>query len=178
LEESPPAGLAFPAVTLALSTAKSVVAINANGVTTLPTGAIPVKVLRDSTGAVSLGCDPQEYVNAGVTGKLVVTARGVCARVARAIFGQEAGAAAVAMINNAPGYPPFEGPITSNPDTGQQFTVTIPFLGIQGAPSTDGPTLVAADGGTTTLSATTIANPTFKQAASFTSGGPRMGDSF
>ena len=168
----------FPAVTLALSTGKSVVAINANGVTTLPSGALPVVVLRNSTGGVSLGCDPQEYVTAGVTGKLVVTARGTCARVARAVFGQKAGAAAVAMINNAAGYPPFEGPITSNPDTGEQFTVTIPFLGIQGAPSTDGPTLVAADGGTATLSPTTIANPTFKQAASFTSGGPRRGDSF
>ena len=148
------------------------VAINANGVTALPSGAIPVKVLRDSTGAVSLGCDPQEYLTAGVVGKLVVTARGVCARVARAIFGQKAGAAAVAMINNAAGYPPFEGPITSNSDTGEQFTVTIPFLGIQGAPSTEDTKIVAADGGTTTLWATTIANPTFKHAASFTSAGP------
>jgi subtilisin family serine protease len=166
----------FPAVRLDLSTGKSVVAINANGVTTLPSGAIPVKVLRNPDNSISLGCDPQEYVNAGVAGKLVVTARGVCARVARAIFGQKAGAAAVAMINNAAGYPPFEGLITSNPDTGEQFTVTIPFLGIQGTGS-DPTNLVAADGGTTTLTATTIANPTFKQAASFSSGGPRRDDS-
>jgi hypothetical protein len=121
LEESPPAGPAFPAVTLALSTGQSVVAINANGVTTLPSGALPVVVLRSSTGGVSLGCDPQEYVNAGVIGKLVVTLRGTCARVARAVYGQKAGAAAVAMINNAAGYPPFEGPITSNPDTGERY---------------------------------------------------------
>src|SRR5206468_5941683 len=56
----------------------------------------------------------------------------------------------------SPGYPPFEGPITSNPDTGIPFTVTIPFLGVL---LSDGPTLVAADAGTGTLAATTIANP-------------------
>ena len=49
--------------------------------------------------------------------------RGTCARVARAIFGEQAGAAAVLMINNAPGLPPFEGHISSNPDTGEQFNV-------------------------------------------------------
>ena len=37
-----------------------------------------------------------------------------------AIFGQQAGAAAVAMVNNAAGFPPFEGPILSNPDTGDR----------------------------------------------------------
>src|SRR5207244_7503698 len=168
----------FPAVRLDLSTGQSVVALNANGVTTLPSGAIPVVVLRTTDGSVSLGCNPAEYVAANVSGKLAVTKRGTCARVARAIFGQQAGAAAVAMINNAAGSPPFEGPITSNPDTGQPYTVTIPFLGIRGAPSADGPTLVAGDGGTTTFTATTIANPTYLQAASFTSGGPRIGDSF
>ena len=54
---------------------------------------------------------------------------------ARAIFGQKAGAAAVVMVNNATSLPPYEGPITNNPDTGQQFNVTIPFLGVT---STDG----------------------------------------
>ena len=62
---------------------------------------------------------------------VVVTTRGTCARVARAVFGDEAGAAAVVMINNTAGYPPFEGQITSNPDTGEQHTVTIPFLGVR-----------------------------------------------
>ena len=33
-------------------------------------------------------------------------------------------------------YPPIEGKITSNPDTGEQFTVTIPFLGLRGLPPT------------------------------------------
>src|SRR5206468_11043479 len=70
----------------------------------------------------------------------------------------------------SPGYPPFEGPITSNPDTGIPFTVTIPFLGVL---LSDGPTLVAADAGTGTLAATTIANPGFKAFASFSSAGPQ-----
>src|SRR5262249_145853 len=124
-------------------------------------------------GGVSLGCDPAEYVAAGVAGKLVVTVRGVCARVARAIFGQQAGAAAVAMINNASGYPPYEGPITENPHTGIPYPVTIPFLGVKGLSpaSGDGAALVAAASGTFTT--TTIANPTFRHFASFSSAGPR-----
>ena len=39
---------------------------------------------------------------------------------------------AAVMTNNAAGLPPFEGPITSNPDTGVPFTVTIPFVGVAG----------------------------------------------
>ena len=170
----------FPGATLALSTGKTITAINANDAA-LPSGPLPIAVLRTSypNGPVSLGCDPAEYTNypGGVTGKLVVTLRGTCARVARAIFGQKAGAAAVAMINTSNAFPPFEGPITSNPDTGEQFTVTIPFLGVKGAGSTDDDDLVAADGGTTTLTATTVPNPSYAQAASFTSGGPRNVDS-
>ena len=80
-------------------------------------------------------------------GKIAVVNRGTCARVAKAIFGQQAGAAAVVMVNNATGLPPFEGPITSNPDTGEPFTVTIPFLGVRGLPATptsDGGRLRAA----------------------------------
>jgi hypothetical protein len=170
----------FPGVSLALSTGKTAVALNANGVTSLPTGALPVVVLRDANqpGGISLGCNPDEYVAAGVSGKVVVTQRGTCARVARAIYGQKAGAAAVVMINNASGYPPFEGAITSNPDTGEAYTVTIPFLGISGTVTgTDGKNVIAADGGTATLTALLIANPTFKAVASFSSGGPRLLDS-
>ena len=60
---------------------------------------------------------------------------------AKAIFGQKAGAAAVVMVDNTTNLPPVEGPITSNPDTGEQFTVTIPFLGVRGlatTPTSDG----------------------------------------
>src|SRR5207244_3158394 len=136
------------------------------------TADVSVEASNNADGTPSLGCDPAEYTNfpGGVVGMLVVTQRGTCARVARAIYGEMAGAAAVAMVTNGPWYPPFEGPITSNPDTGIPFTVTIPFLGVLLA---DGPTLVAADGGTGTLGATTIANPGFKAFASFSSAGPQ-----
>ena len=110
--------------------------------------------------------------------------RGVCARVAKAIFGQQAGAAAVAMVNNATGYPPFEGKITSNPDDGTPFTVTIPFFGVKGSAtfpvpaSTDGGKLYAASGGTAAVSPTTLPNANYKGFADFSSGGPRTGDSW
>jgi minor extracellular serine protease Vpr len=166
---------AFPGATLTPVPGTALVAQNSNG-ETLPTSALPVVVLPDTkgtgSGGVSLGCDPAEYTAAGVTGKLVVTVRGTCARVARAIFGQQAGAAAVAMINTAAGYPPFEGAITSDPDNGLKYTVTIPFLGVRTADAAD-----LKGAGTATLAATTIANPGFRNAASFSSGGPRYGDS-
>ncbi|HKD54956.1 MAG TPA: S8 family serine peptidase [Steroidobacteraceae bacterium] len=166
----------FPAEALALAPAGGITAEDSNGITAANGTSLPVVTLLDASGNISLGCDPAEYRAAGVTGKLVVTRRGSCARVARAIFGQQAGAAAVAMINNAPGYPPFEGPINSNPDTGVAFTVTIPFLGVQGSTvtNTDGATLAASSGAT--LTATTLPNPTFRRFASFTSAGPREGD--
>jgi subtilisin family serine protease len=174
----------FPGEDLALSPSGNIVALDSDGIAASNGTALGVVVLPDTKGTgrggVSLGCDPAEYTAAGVSGKLVVTVRGQCARVARAIFGQQAGAAAVAMINTAAGYPPFEGPINSNPDTGIPFTVTIPFLGIQGPSpaSGDGATLVAAGkaAGSATLTTAGIANPTFRQFASFSSAGPRLGD--
>ena len=168
----------FPALRLVLSTGPSIVALNANGASVTDGTSWPIVVLRNSDGTVSLGCNESEYVDSVITGKLVVTARGTCARVARAVFGQKHGAAAVAMINNASGYPPFEGPITGNPDTGEAFNVTIPFLGIQGpGTSADATAIVAADGGSATATNTTLANPSFEAIASFSSIGPRRGDS-
>jgi subtilisin family serine protease len=150
-------------------------AIVANGAT-FPDGlSLQVKVLKNPNGTISLGCDPNEYTAAGVTGKLVVTARGTCARVARAVFGQKAGAAAVLMVNNADSFPPFEGKITGNPDTGEQFDVTIPFLG---TPSSTANAWLAADGATVTLTNTTLNNPTFTALADFSSFGGRSGDSW
>ena len=168
----------YPGANLTLTTsggasAGVVSAIEANGAG-LPSGPLPVKVLRNADGTVSLGCSKAEY--AGTAGMLVVTTRGTCARVARAVFGDEAGSAAVVMINNAAGYPPFEGQITSNPDTGEQHIVTIPFLGVR-KNAADGANLLAADGGSVTLSATTVTNTNYKSAASFSSGGPRNPDS-
>src|SRR5262245_12476736 len=169
----PSASLSLPAVQgLA---ARTVTALNANAAT-LPNGALTVKVLRTSTGGVSIGCNPAAYTSQGVTGKLVVVQRGTCARVAKAIYGQMAGAAAVAMINTSDDFPPFEGRITSNPDTGESFTVTIPFLGVRGVlsnPNSDGSALVARDGQSVGIAA---GAPIPTGTASFTSGGPRQVD--
>ena len=163
----------YPGATLSLSTGASVTAIDANGAA-LPSGSFPVKVLRNANGSISLGCNKAEY--AGTAGMVVVTVRGSCARVARAVFGDEAGDAAVVMINNSSGYPPFEGHITSNPDTGEQHDVTIPFLGVKNDATTVA-ALNAADGGSVTLTATAVPNTNYKVAAGFTSGGPRNPDS-
>jgi hypothetical protein len=144
-----------------------------------PSGSLSVVVLRNANGTVSLGCNPADYP-ASVAGKLVVVLRGVCARVHKAILGQKAGAAAVAMINTSTAYPPFEGDITSDPDTGEQFHVTIPFYGVKGLlgsdPASDGDKLAAANGATSTYTDATVPNPGYQRAASFTSGGPRNVD--
>ena len=104
----------------------TITGINANGAAWTSPQSLEVHVLRNPNGTVSLGCNPAEYV--GVAGKLVVVSRGVCARVARAVFGQQAGAAAVVMINNVNALPPFEGPITFNPDTGESYHRHHPLL--------------------------------------------------
>ena len=130
----------------------------------LPGAPLPVVVLRNPDGSISLGCNESEYVDSLIAGKIVVTLRGVCARIARAQFGQAHGAAAVVMINNSPGYPVYEGPIPG---------VTIPFFG---ALPSDAGTLGAASSATA-LVANTISNPSYRTAASFSSQGPRFGDS-
>jgi subtilisin family serine protease len=165
----------FPAANIALSTDGTVQAIDANGISVAGLNNVPVKVLYTSSthdvAHISLGCNPAEYTSAGVTGDIVVVRRGTCARVARAIYGQQAGAVAVIMINSTDSYPPFEGKITSNPDTGVPYTVTIPFLGVK---KSSNAALVAADNasGTATLTDTTLTNPFFTALASFSSWGP------
>jgi len=182
----------FPAATMAISTDGTITAQNSNGASFANGTVLPVAVLRTSypNGPVSLGCSDSDYTNypGGVAGKLVVTLRGTCSRVGRAIRAQQAGAAAAAMLNTDTGYPPFEGQITSDPDTGFQYTVTIPFFGIRGVlanATSDSSKLAGADtntppgpAGTVTLNNTTLANPSFSSLASFTSGGPRNGDSW
>ncbi len=141
----------------------NVTAINANAGPLPVTG--PIRVLSDGAGGISLGCDDADYAGV-VAGDVVVTLRGVCARVDRAIKGQAAGAAAVVMVNNSSSLPPFEGAIAG---------VTIPFIG---TPGTSAAAFLAADGDTVTISASgRIANPDYKHNATFSSGGPRTGDS-
>jgi minor extracellular serine protease Vpr len=134
----------------------------------VPSGPLPIVVLQDSQHNLLLGCNDSDYTDQNgdsiVAGKLVVTLRGVCPRIARAQLGQAHGALGVIMVNSSPGYPPFEGPIAG---------VTIPFFG---ALSSDEATLAAASTASS-LTANTIANPTYRTAASFSSQGPRFGDS-
>jgi len=160
----------FPGATLSFD-GKTLNAINANGLSPLPAGPFTIVDTK------SLGCSAAAFTAAGITpggNQIAIVNRGTCARAAKAIFGQQAGAAAVIMVNNATDYPPYEGPITSNPDDGTPYTVTIPFLGVR---STDGPALVAAAGKPLTIAAKDLDNPAFKAYASFSSGGPRNGDS-
>jgi subtilisin family serine protease len=137
-----------------------------------------VHVLQNATGGMSLGCKPNTGspddwalpVNAAnVPGKLVIVQRGICARVAKAIYGQQHGAAAVLMINTDDGFPPFEGPITQNFDDGSAFTVTIPFFG---ARAFDGAALGSLDGQTRLFSPATVPTGLHPN----TSSGPRYGD--
>jgi subtilisin family serine protease len=157
----------------------TVPAINANDAVLTGLPGMTVVRLTDDPATPdedeSLGCSVAAYQHAGVTvggNQLAVSTRGVCARVAKAIFAQQAGAAAAVMINTTDDYPPFEGQITSNPDTGEEYTVTIPFLGVR---ASDGDALV--DGESATVAPADLANPGYRGYASFSSSGPRSGDS-
>jgi subtilisin family serine protease len=157
----------FPAANIALSPGPTVKAQISNGAS-LPTGSLPVVVLpSDGTdpanGLPYSGCVDATWAAANVAGKLVVTERGFCDRVARATFGQKYSAKVVVLINNSGGYPPLEGSIPG---------VTIPFLG---ALRSDRTSLRAAT--SATLTPTTIPNPGYHKFASFSSGGPRNHDS-
>ena len=166
-------------ITLSPATAAggSATAIDANGFPLPALSTWNVKVLVDDPSTLteneSLGCSVAAFGGPLPPNTLAVVKRGTCARVAKAIFGQQAGAAAVLMVNNASGLPPFEGTITSNPDTGVPFTVTIPFLGVT---ISDGPKF--ATGQTANVTPTQIVNSQFTAFASFSSGGPRSEDSF
>lgn len=161
----------FPGATVTVDGAP-VEAINANGASLDGLGDLSVVRL---TGDNVLGCSAAAFTAAGIVpgGKqLAVVDRGSCARVAKAIYGQQAGAAAVVMVNTTDDLPPYEGAVTANPDTGEAFDLTIPFLGVR---SSNGPVFVS--GATASLVATQIANPGFRGYASFSSSGPRSGDS-
>ena len=161
----------FPGATVTVGGA-TVEAINANGADLDGLGELEVVRL---TGENALGCSPEAFTAAGVVeggNQLAVVDRGACARVAKAIYGQQAGAAAVLMVNNSDDLPPYEGVITSNADTGEPYLVTIPFLGVR---QSDG--VAFGPGQVATIAPVQIANPGFRGYASFSSSGPRSGDS-
>ncbi|HXC77905.1 MAG TPA: S8 family serine peptidase [Candidatus Acidoferrum sp.] len=174
----------YPGATLAVTPSGSLSALNADNAAFSDGSVYPAVVLYQTPGVpssgVSLGCNPNEYSastgGTNVTGKVVITKRGTCARVFRAGAAQHFGGIAAAMINNAPGLPPYEGFIpggASSPLTGNIYEpVHIPFFGINGNDA-------AVAGAATSITATNtfIANPTFEQIATFSSSGPLIGDS-
>jgi minor extracellular serine protease Vpr len=164
----------FPGATIHLATQGNVAAINANN------GALPasgtLNVFHDNPatpcnadtgeGCEESGTRHDSYVfNAFTAGQIAVTFRGNGARVDRAKQGQTEGAAAVVMVNNVAGFPPFENVIAG---------ATIPFLGVSNGDAAK----FATDDGTaaSAASAGAIPNPDFKHTADFTSGGPRRED--
>ena len=179
----------FPGVSITLPDFTINNAINANGYQFSGPVTYSVKVIKNDTTTAtrdeSLGCSIADFTGPTLAplppNTIAVVNRGVCARVAKAIFGQQAGAAAVVMVNTDGTLPPFEGKITSNPDDGTPYNVTIPFLGVAGPPTSatsDGGKLRAeADGTPATVTPKLITNPNFEKFASFSSGGPRSGDS-
>ncbi len=175
----------FPGATLTLSNGIVISAISANG-SVFADGSTYSNILTlvDNPATAeneSLGCSVAAYPSPLPANTLAVVVRGVCARVAKAIYGQQAGAAAVVMVNTTTGLPPYEGLILSNPDNGQAYTVTIPFFGVRGLTSnaaSDGAKLRAANGLSATVVNAAVANPGFSAVASFSSGGPRIGDSY
>ncbi len=163
-------------------------AINANDAA-LPGRPFTIVPLVDDPSTTTLnealGCTPKSFAFSGVkagSNQVAVVQRGACARVRKAAAGQKAGAAAVIQINDTEGYPPFEGAITEIPADpnldpplpAEDYTVTIPFLGVRAG---DGQALRAAAGKSLTLTASIVDNPGYRDYASFSSGGPRSGDS-
>jgi minor extracellular serine protease Vpr len=113
---------------------------------------------------VGLGCDLADYAVA--VGKIAITTRGTCDRVARPQLATQAGAVGVIFINDSPGLPPVEGPIEG---------ATVPFVGVT---PEDGAFFQAAVGQVITLDAgADLPNPGYRHLASFTSAGARVGDS-
>jgi subtilisin family serine protease len=175
----------FPGASIAMPDFTINNAINANGYQFSGPVTYSIKVIKNDTSTAtrdeSLGCSVADFGAPLDDHTIAVVNRGVCARVAKAIFGQQAGFAAVVMVNTDGTLPPFEGKITSNPDDGTPYTVTIPFLGVAGPPTgttSDGARLRAeADGTPAVVTPKLITNPNFDKFASFSSGGPRSGDS-
>lgn len=165
----------FPGATVQMATGPDIDAQNSNGGPLPASGTVNYFQDDPSTptdpntgeGGEDLGCFPADYAYNGFSaGQIAVVTRGICARVDRATAGQDAGAAAVIMINNSTSLPPFENSIAG---------VTIPFIGV----ASDADAAFQTDDGNSIsiVSAGQISNPTFKHTADFTSAEPRRGDS-
>jgi minor extracellular serine protease Vpr len=184
--------LGTPGVVLTLNTGKTVTVQVSNGAP-VPSGSAPLTVVPSvpaegaGVNGIPLGCRDSDYAN--VAGKVVVTARGICARIYRAQAAFHFGAVGVILENNASGPGIFEGPIQScipgaTPDNASgrpcgvgetPVLVTIPMYGLNGPPNTADAAAILAATSETPGTALTIPNATANQIASFSSAGPRIG---
>lgn len=150
-------------INIAFSSGINVNGVEADTTRPLPGGSVPAFILT-SGGNLALGCSASDYPVSGVTGALVIVARGTCSFVTKATLATSAGAVAIGVVNNTAGF--FNPLITG---------VTIPFFELQ---QQDAPTLAAAPSPeTATVALANVANSTFRAFASFSSSGPRSPDS-
>jgi minor extracellular serine protease Vpr len=160
----------FPGAVIDFATATDITnANNQNAWPSLPVGGT-LKVIYSAPGVVSLGCTAADYGTL-VPNTVVAIQRGVCTFVAKGAAAQTAGAIGIIDINRDD-LPPAELPtfIGYNPEI-----FDIPMIGVGNGSKA---AIIAADGQAVTLNpGGTVANPTYKQLASFSSGGPRNGDS-
>jgi hypothetical protein len=148
-------------VHIALSSGTGADGVEANNLP-LPQGSVPAVILT-SGGSLSFGCSAADYPAAGAAGALVIVSRGTCSFVAKAAAAAAAGGVAIGVVNNAVGLfnPAIDG-------------VTIPFIELQQVDSVK--FLSAPAPVTASVAPANLANPGFRLAANFSSGGPRTGD--
>ena len=173
----------FPGVNITAGTL-AIQGINANE---HPNPAVSgaLKVIQDNPATPvneAEGCSVAAFGGPLPANTIAVVNRGTCARVAKAIFGQQAGAVAVIMVNNDPNFPPLEGPITSNPDDGVPVHGHDPVHRREGA-GDDGDVRRGEASGRSGrhrhFDDRNVAHEPrrSRRFASFSSGGPRTGDS-
>ena len=157
----------FPAAIVALLSG-DIPAIDMNEASLPLVGTIDALTATPTT--LKLGCDAADYV--GFTpGDIAVVQRGSCAFVDKGANAQAAGAAAIIVVNRDDTDP---GALPTFLGASPSF-FTIPMIGTD---KTAKAALIAAEGQAATLEPGGIlANPTYRNTADFSSGGPREGDS-
>ncbi|GGL97481.1 S8 family serine peptidase [Deinococcus aerophilus] len=119
---------------------------------------------NSTTTIANDGCDPSPYAPNSLTGKAVLIRRGACSFYIKATNAQNAGASAVILYNNVPGY--------ISPTVAGSPPITIPVLSVSDADGAKIDGLIAGgisltvDGGKVS-----IANPTANASSSFSSFG-------
>jgi subtilisin family serine protease len=161
----------FPGAIVDVASATDITnASNQNAWPDLPVSGT-LKVVYSAPGVVSLGCTAADYGTLPAN-TVVAIQRGVCPFVDKGAAAEAAGAIGIIDINRDDIADPNELPtfIGYNPEI-----FDIPMIGVgRGAKAG----IIAADGQAVTLNAGgTMANPTYRQLATFSSGGPRNGDS-